>query len=319
MNSPKDANKFMMCFLIYNCFAIVILTISSWGLVFKGMSESEVMQFILLAQDFVVFIVPMAVYMILTGKSIKEIVPLKRLSGKNAVYVIIITFLMMPMMWVFSIITNMFVESDVSESFRQIMTDFPWWVSIIFMAIMPPLCEETMFRGYILTGYKSVGFVKAAVISALFFGMMHLDLYQLPYATFAGIVFAGFVYYTGSIYSSMLAHFIVNGSQTAMFLITTKLMDITEMEEEMEVVATMDEQIASLYTMIGIMVVCLPFLLYFINRFVKRNRANYIEYCTDATAIAGIGFETEKTKQKCIDKFFVITVIIYAGYMILFK
>lgn len=316
MNKPNDANKFMMFFLLYNCFAIFIIAFASIQLSFMGMSKGDIMQFMLLMQDFVVFIVPMTAYSILTGKSFKQLVPLKRLSGKNAVYVVIITLLMMPIMSVFSIITNMLVNSDVNESFQKIMTDFPWWVSVIFMAVMPSLCEEAMFRGYILTGYKRTGFIKAALISSLFFGMMHLDLFQLPYATFAGIIFAGFVYYTGSVFSSMLAHFIVNGSQTAMFLLFTKTgLGLVEQFESAEPL-TMDEQLAQLYAMLGIMVFCLPFLLFFINRFVKRNRTDYIEYCADTSAL---GFDDNKSGQKCIDKYFILTFVIYILYMALFR
>lgn len=319
MNCPKSANKFMMCFLLYNCAAVFIIAIASIQLSMTGMDAKDIMQFMLLSQDVIVFMVPMAAYIIITGEPFKKLVPLKRLSLKNALYVSAITLLIMPMMSVFSQITNMFVSSDVNESFQTVMLDFPWWVSVIYMAVMPPLCEETMFRGYILTGYKKTGFAKATLVSALFFGMMHLDLYQLPYATFAGIVMAGFVFYTGSIYSSMLAHFIVNGSQTAMFLISTKLMDRAELEKQLAAEVGADEQLATLYVTMAVMIFCLPLLLFLINRFVRRNRDNYAAYCTDGAEDIPLYFEERVEKQKIFDKFFVLSVIIYIAYVAIFK
>lgn len=315
MDSPKSANKFMMWFLIYSIISVFIIMLGAAFWMY-GKSEKEVMQFMLLSQDFVVFIIPMAVYLIFTGKSLKDIVPLKKLSLKNAVYVVVITLLIMPVMMVFSRITDLFVNSDVNDSFNRIMLDFPWWVSVIFMAVMPPLCEETMFRGYILSGYKRIGFAKAAIISGLFFGMMHLDLYQLPYAAFAGIVMAGFVFYTGSIYSSMLAHFVVNGSQTAMFLIAAKMMDPNDLEQQLSEVITMDEKLAGLYAAMALMIICLPFLLFAINRFVKRNRVNYIEYCTDSPATESYNFEEKPKNGKFADKYFYITILVYILYML---
>lgn len=325
MDSPRKANKFMMCFLIYSVLvsiaAVPIAFLIMFPLMNAGVEEGDMLQWVLIAQDFIIFMIPMAVYLIFSGQSLRDVLPLKRLSFKNAVYIVIITLLIMPMMTVLASSTDLLVQSDTSEMFTEIMENVPGWVSIVSMAILPPVFEESVFRGYILTGYKRYGFIKAAFVSALFFGMMHLDLYQLPYAAMVGVLFAGFVYYTGSIYSSMLAHFVVNGLQTFLFLLVSKFADMTELESETAL--TMEEQAAGIYVWLGIMIFCLPFLLYFVNRFVKRNRANYEEYVaeeieTDFEDEAAITENSSKS-GKWFDRYFVITVLVYVVYMVLFK
>lgn len=48
------------------------------------------------------------------------------------------------------------------------------------------------------------------MLSGLVFGLMHLNINQLSYAAVMGIIFALLVEATGSMYSSMLAHFAAN-------------------------------------------------------------------------------------------------------------
>lgn len=327
MDCPRSANKFMMWFLIYSIIisiaAAPIVLIVSLSCASVGWDESDIMNAVLIGQDFLLFLIPMAVYLLFSGQSIKKVIPFKKLSLKNAIYVILITLLVMPMMSVLATVTNIVVQSDTSEMFTEIMEKMPGWVSVISMAIMPPIFEESMFRGFILTGYKKYGFVKAALISALFFGMMHLDLYQLPYATMVGVIFAGFVYCTGSIYASMLAHFVINGSQTAMFLLFKHFGDTSMLEEQATV--TMEQQLLSVYVWLGIMIFCLPFLIFLVNRFVKRNKANYEAYIAEDKVENSVeeldavdGMEQKENKGRWLDKCFVITMIIYLVYMALF-
>lgn len=319
MNSARDANKFMFFFMLYSCLSSVILTLIAVFMRGVGLSSDRVMNIMLVMQDIVVFMVPMTFYIIIKKKSLCELVPLKPLSLKNIVYVVVITLLMMPVMSVFSTITQMFVSAEVSDQFRDIMLDVPWWLSIFFMAIMPPFCEEFMFRGYIMTGYKRVGFLRTALVSALFFGLMHLDLYQLPYAVFAGIIMAGFVSYTGSIFSSMLAHFIVNGSQTIVFLLATKLMDKTQLEQQLAQELSVDERIATLYAQLMLMIICLPFLIHFVRKFAKHNEASFAKYYGEKSPLSEYGIITRPTEKKFIDKYFVGVIVVYILYMVLEK
>ena len=81
---------------------------------------------------------------------------------------------------------------------------------IITHAVIPAIAEEALFR-YIPIAFISPYTKRGAVwISALFFGLVHCNLYQLPYALFAGIIFAAADIAFDSILPSAILHFINN-------------------------------------------------------------------------------------------------------------
>jgi membrane protease YdiL (CAAX protease family) len=87
----------------------------------------------------------------------------------------------------------------------------PVWVSFLSTAIFAPFFEEWLCRGVILRGMlKKVSPTWAILISALFFALIHMNIWQGVPAFLMGIVF-GYVYYkTGSLKLTMLMHFANN-------------------------------------------------------------------------------------------------------------
>lgn len=77
-------------------------------------------------------------------------------------------------------------------------------------AIVPAFAEELLFRGVILTHLKPYGKGIAVLASALLFGVMHMNLSQLLYATAAGVVLGVVYVSTGSLWLCILIHFANN-------------------------------------------------------------------------------------------------------------
>lgn len=77
-------------------------------------------------------------------------------------------------------------------------------------AVITPILEEALFR-YIplslLSGYSRRG---AILYSAAFFALVHCNLYQLPYALFAGVIFAVADIAFDSILPSVILHALNN-------------------------------------------------------------------------------------------------------------
>ena len=71
-----------------------------------------------------------------------------------------------------------------------------------------------------------------AVLSGLVFGLMHLNINQLSYALLMGIVFALLVEVTGSMYSSMLAHFAANSYSIIMMQLVSMTSGGSELLEQ---------------------------------------------------------------------------------------
>jgi sodium transport system permease protein len=90
-------------------------------------------------------------------------------------------------------------------------------LSVAAIAIMPALCEETLFRGIVLPSLARMGFVTALLGSASLFALIHIDtasagpvFYRLPFAFAVGMGLAALRLLTGSLLPSMVAHAVLN-------------------------------------------------------------------------------------------------------------
>lgn len=102
------------------------------------------------------------------------------------------------------------------DTFVEIMSQMvegPFWSSFLVVAIFAPIFEEWLCRGMVLRGLLTKmkpGW--AIVVSALFFSVIHLNPWQGLNAFCIGLVM-GYVYYkTGSLWLTMLIHFVNNGT-----------------------------------------------------------------------------------------------------------
>ena len=85
------------------------------------------------------------------------------------------------------------ISSVVQEALEQLMTESPsLWVTVGVFALLPAVCEEVAFRGFILSGLEHQRRTRSAILfSALMFGFLHvlLSLFQQLFnATLLGIV-----------------------------------------------------------------------------------------------------------------------------------
>lgn len=87
----------------------------------------------------------------------------------------------------------------------------PLWNQVVFMVLLPPVCEELLFRRLLLDRLRVLGDVSAIVLSALAFALYHMNLFQMLYAFGLGMLFAVVVLLTGSIRDTILLHMCVNG------------------------------------------------------------------------------------------------------------
>jgi len=93
-----------------------------------------------------------------------------------------------------------------------LIADAPKWAFFACLAILPPICEELLCRGFLLSAFRSrLGAAKAVLLTAILFGALHLDLHRFP-GTFAAGLLLGYVCVrTGSVFASILFHMVYNG------------------------------------------------------------------------------------------------------------
>ncbi len=100
------------------------------------------------------------------------------------------------------------VSSAVKETLQQSLGDSPnLWSCLLLLALLPAICEELAFRGFILSGFRHLGNKwRAIVLSSLFFAITHALLQQSLISWLVGAVIAYVAVQTGSIFPCMLFH-----------------------------------------------------------------------------------------------------------------
>lgn len=85
-------------------------------------------------------------------------------------------------------------------------------LTLIGMVVLAPVCEEILFRGFILSAYESYNIKYGFVITAVLFGMFHVlnGVTEVLPTFILGLVLGYLVHRTGSIIFSMLAHMSYN-------------------------------------------------------------------------------------------------------------
>lgn len=96
---------------------------------------------------------------------------------------------------------------------------YPLWqlfLNLFCTAILPAICEESAHRGLVLKGLNPLGRKRAVIISSLLFGLTHMNINQVFYATIIGLLLGYITSGVDSIYPAMIIHFMNNALSTLM-------------------------------------------------------------------------------------------------------
>jgi membrane protease YdiL (CAAX protease family) len=83
-------------------------------------------------------------------------------------------------------------------------------VGVLVVAVLAPVVEEFVFRGFLLEAFRDRGQVSAVVVSGVAFSLAHLSLVQFRYYLVMGMAFA-VVYWRRGLIGSVAAHASFNG------------------------------------------------------------------------------------------------------------
>lgn len=84
-------------------------------------------------------------------------------------------------------------------------------VNIIVMAVLPAICEEMMFRGWLQTSIVPlVGKHTAVWTSAFIFSAIHMQFFAFIPRFLSGVALGYIFLYSGSLWGAVIAHFINN-------------------------------------------------------------------------------------------------------------
>ena len=240
-------------------------------------------------------------------ESLKERLHYNKVKPSTLAYVLFFTWLSMPLTTLINAISMLFVDNTI-VAMTDVILSVPFFLMLFLMAIVPATVEEFIFRGIVYGGYRKSGTkFMAVMLSALMFGLMHMNLNQALYAFVIGVLLALLFEATNSIWTTMLFHFIYNAQSCCMMFLIEAIMpgyyqDAANMATGLEELLMM----ISVYLIIAAISTPLAFcMLYKIAK--NEERTTELLECLP---------KKQQGKEKLVTASFVLAVIVAVAYIV---
>ena len=155
-------------------------------------------------------LIPAVAMTLYSGDSLSSVIPFKKIKISSALLSVLYVVTLFPLVTFVNSISMLFVDNAVASISDQLV-ELPMEVMLVSIGLFGPFVEEIVFRGVLFQSYKRSGRIIASmVLSAVLFGMMHLNFNQFAYGAVMGFMFCLIVEATGSVLSSFIAHAVFN-------------------------------------------------------------------------------------------------------------
>ncbi len=199
--------------------------------------------------------------------------------------IVLCTLLIMPLVCVCNVLTMFFTDNAVASLQGDIL-DMPFPVMLFMIGIFGPFCEEFVFRGVIYRSYRREdkeaddnlrpngvrgGGIRAILLSALLFGLMHMNFNQALYAFVIGIFLAFLVEAAGSLWASVFCHMFFNSIEVVLMYASDHILNSVYFQgaDEMAAELTTQSLLAALSVYLVIASVATPIAVCIIVWIVK--------------------------------------------------
>ena len=155
-------------------------------------------------------LLPAIIYTKMKKESLIDSFGFRKIRPKTILLTVGLTLLSLPPFWCANVLSQLFVPNTAVESASE-MTSGSLLCSFFVVVIAASICEEIALRGFCFNRLKKVTYLLTATcISALMFGIIHLNINQMCYTIVLGIIFALSNHASGSIWTSIIMHSIIN-------------------------------------------------------------------------------------------------------------
>lgn len=205
-----------------------------------------------------VLLLPSLIFLVRNKKGFCRFVGFQRIHPGTLALTVVFTYVSYPIISLCNFISLQFSENVIDTTMEDLLKGYPVVVCVFAIAFVPCFVEEFIFRGVLYQAYKGAGLLKAIIVTALLFGMFHMNLNQMSYAVVMGVLFICLKEATGSIISPMLMHFLINGTSVLLSAAIVKQGGSLNVE-------TTDTGVSSLVTVLALGVIsffCLIILVF---------------------------------------------------------
>ena len=113
--------------------------------------------------------------------------------------------------------------TDLTERMLNVDTIGGLLLNLVIIALIPAIGEELTFRGVIQQGLtRRMNPHVAIILSAAIFSFIHFQFYGFLTRMFLGMLLGYMFYITGSLWTSILMHFLNNGSAVLIYYLNNK-------------------------------------------------------------------------------------------------
>lgn len=205
-----------------------------------------------------------------TSESIRFSLP----DYRQLLLVVVIIYMTMPITALINTLTSLGTNS-AGENIVNATASMPFWKVFLYVAVLPAICEEFLFRGLIYHGLRKRNVSGAVFMSALMFALMHMNINQFSYAFVLGVILALAVEITGSVLTSVIMHLLFNGTSIVSSYLLAPVMDkinIQAVENTETAAGRMTEIATYIYNIgvyAGILVIAICFLILAFSKLMK--------------------------------------------------
>ena len=102
-------------------------------------------------------------------------------------------------------------SQGLNEEYAKLLDGISFVPALLLIALVPAVCEELMFRGYMFTAFRQkMSLPKAIFFVSVLFGISHMSLIKIIPTAVLGAALAYAIYKADSIAASSLIHFLNN-------------------------------------------------------------------------------------------------------------
>lgn len=187
---------------------------------FSGKISLGIMESLIFSQ--LVILVPTIGFLVISRERVGQFIGWKMPKLSVSLLVIVLTYLCMPIIMTVNAVSMLFVDNEVT-ALSGYLLKVPAWQTLLMVGMIGPVSEEFVFRGVFYHGFKRSGrFLRAMLLSALLFGLTHMNFNQMSYAVVFGVISVFLVEGCGSLFYGMLFHIVINMTNAVQMVLMDK-------------------------------------------------------------------------------------------------
>ncbi|MBO4265911.1 MAG: CPBP family intramembrane metalloprotease [Lachnospiraceae bacterium] len=156
-------------------------------------------------------LIPAVIYVLVKNLDLRNDLGFRRLKPGTVLMCILLTMFVSPVASFVNVVSQLFVSNTMTQMSDTLLGGSG--IAVWFLtAVYGPFCEEFVFRGIFCNRYEQyVGPLRAGFISAMLFGLAHMNINQAAYVFVLSVIFSIINRAAGSVLPSLIIHMCING------------------------------------------------------------------------------------------------------------